>query len=114
MMNKTICVYGTLSNRPVKIEIVNPQLDDIDYVENVFRVWNQSNQVKLRGNMEIKVDEPEIHSQIVESNVTELMFFKITEPSPNDIKYILMLVANWNNYYKPENYLLPNTIVVRC
>ena len=33
---------------------------------------------------------------------------KITNPSQSDIEYIQTLIHNWNNYYKPENYILPN------
>ena len=42
----------------------------------------------------------------------ELLFIEITGLCEADIKYTQMLVDNWDNYYKPENYLLPNTKLV--
>lgn len=40
------------------------------------------------------------------------IFIKMSDATKQDIEYIDMLLNNWNNYYKPENYLLPNTEIV--
>ena len=42
----------------------------------------------------------------------KLLFIEITGLCVDDIKYTQMLVDNWDNYYMPENYLLPNTKIV--
>ena len=42
----------------------------------------------------------------------KLIYIKLTDPSKEDIEYTKMLLNNWNNYYKPENYLLPNTEII--
>ena len=43
----------------------------------------------------------------------DTIFIKITDPSPSDCRYTRMLIDNWKNYYKPENYLLPNTEIIQ-
>lgn len=42
----------------------------------------------------------------------KMLFIEITDLCVDDIKYIQMLMDNWDNYYKPENYLLPGTKLV--
>jgi len=40
------------------------------------------------------------------------IFIKVTDPSISDIEYTQMLLKNWHNFYKPHNYLLPNTMLI--
>lgn len=42
----------------------------------------------------------------------KFIFIKISNPTTADIEYTQMLIENWDNYYKPENYLLPNTEII--
>lgn len=42
----------------------------------------------------------------------EILFIKVIDPAPGDVKYIQQLLANWYNYYKPENYLLTNSELI--
>ena len=42
-----------------------------------------------------------------------LIFIKVTNPSLEEMKYARILIENWHNYYKPENYLLPNMELVQ-
>ena len=37
------------------------------------------------------------------------IFIQIDGPTTSDIKYTIMLISIWDNLYKPENYLLPNS-----
>lgn len=97
--NETIYVNGILSNRHARIVITSPQPGDKKYAEDVVEIWNKESAFMLRGNMKIELMEP-------------IVFIKVIDPSPNDCEYIRMLLKNWNNYYKPENYLLSNTTII--
>ena len=97
--SETIYVNGILSNRHARIVITSPQIGDKKYAEDVVEIWNKESAFMLRGNMEIELMEP-------------IVFIKVTDPLPEDCEYIGMLLKNWNNYYKPENYLLTNTQIV--
>lgn len=97
--SETIYVNGILSNRHARIVITSPQPSDKEYAEDVVEIWNKESAFMLRENMEIELIEP-------------IVFIKVIDPSPEDNEYIKMLLKNWNNYYKPENYLLPNTKII--
>lgn len=108
--NETIYVYGILAKQKARIVITSPQLGDKEYAENIVKIWNKHTAFPLKGNMEIEIIYGEIENIIIDYNK---LFIKITDPSPEDIKYTKMLLVNWNNYYKPENYLLPNTEIIQ-
>jgi len=110
MNEETIYVNGALSNRRARIVITSPKPGDKEYAENTVKIWNKDTAFPLKGNMKIELLDDEIGEIIIERNN---FYIKITDPSPGDVKYIRMLITNWKNYYKPENYLLPNAKIIK-